>query len=74
MWTSETARRYPKRADYPDLARQTIVKVGWDGQYEEIARGIHREEYERALALARELGLRLDARSVDERHRLAHAR
>jgi putative pyruvate formate lyase activating enzyme len=135
LWTSEAARRYLKRADYPDVARETIIemnrqvgdlvldergmarrglilrhlimpglieetesilrfvakelgprtyvnlmaqyyvsgKVGEDGQYEEIARGIHREEYERALALARELGLRLDPRSVGERRRLARA-
>jgi putative pyruvate formate lyase activating enzyme len=135
LWTSEAARRYLKRADYPDVARETIVemnrqvgdlvldgrgiarrglivrhlimpglfdeteailrfvaeelgtgtyvnlmaqyyvsgKVGRDGEYAEIARGIHREEYEQALALARELGLRLDPRSVEERHRLARA-
>jgi putative pyruvate formate lyase activating enzyme len=135
LWTSEAARRYLKRADYPDVARETIVemnrqvgdlvldergmarrglilrhlimpglleeteailrfvaeelgtgtyvnlmaqyyvsgKVGQNGQYEEIARGIHREEYEHALALARELGLRLDPRSVGERRRLARA-
>jgi putative pyruvate formate lyase activating enzyme len=135
LWTSETARRYLKRADYPDVARETIVemnrqvghlvlderglarrglivrhlimpglleeteailrfvaeelgtgtyvnlmaqyyvsgKVGQNGQYNEIARGIHREEYEQALALARELGLRLDPRSVGERRRLARA-
>jgi putative pyruvate formate lyase activating enzyme len=135
LWTNEAARRYLKRADYPDVARETIVemnrqvgdlvldehgmarrglilrhlimpglleetesilrfvaeelgrgtyvnlmaqyyvsgKVGENGQYEEIARGIHREEYERALALARELGLRLDARSVEDRHLLARA-
>jgi putative pyruvate formate lyase activating enzyme len=135
LWTSEAARRYLKRADYPDVARETIVemnrqvgdlvldgsgmarrglilrhlimpglleeteailrfvaeelgtgtyvnlmsqyyvsgKVGQSGQYEEIARGIHREEYEQALALARDLGLRLDPRSVGERHRLVHA-
>jgi putative pyruvate formate lyase activating enzyme len=135
LWTSETARRYLKRADYPDVARETIVemnrqvgdlvldergmaqrglivrhlimpgllaetrailrfvaeelgtstyvnlmaqyyvsgKVGQNGQHEEIARGIHREEYEQALALARELGLRLDPRSVGERRRLARA-
>jgi putative pyruvate formate lyase activating enzyme len=135
LWTSEAARRYLKRADYPDVARETIVemnrqvgdlvldkrgmarrglilrhlimpglldetesilrfvaeelgretyvnlmaqyyvsgKVGENGQYEEIARGIHREEYERALALARELGLRLDPRSVGEHRRLARA-
>ncbi len=48
-------------------------RVGQDGEYEEIARGIHREEYEEALALARELGLRLDPRSVGERVRLASA-
>jgi putative pyruvate formate lyase activating enzyme len=135
LWTGETARRYLKRADYPDVARETIVemnrqvgdlvldergmarrglivrhlimpglleeteailhfvaeelgpgtyvnlmaqyyvsgKVGKDSQYEEIARGIHREEYEQALALARDLGLRLDPRSVGERHHLARA-
>jgi uncharacterized Fe-S radical SAM superfamily protein PflX len=48
-------------------------KVSRNGQYEEIARGIHREEYEQALALAHELGLRLDPRSVGERRRLARA-
>jgi putative pyruvate formate lyase activating enzyme len=135
LWTCEASRRYLKRADYPDVARRTIVemnrqvgdlvldqngmarrglilrhlimpglleeteailrfvaeelgtgtyvnlmaqyyvsgKVGQNGQYEEIARGIHREEYEQALALARELGLRLDPRSVGERRRLARA-
>jgi putative pyruvate formate lyase activating enzyme len=135
LWTSETAKRYLKRADYPDVARESIVemhrqvgdlvldergmarrgvilrhlimpglieeteailrfvaeelgqgcyvnlmaqyyvsgKVGQEGQYEEIARGIHREEYEQALALATELGLRLDPRSVGERRRLARA-
>ena len=133
LWTSEAARRYLKRADYPDIARKTIVemnrqvgdlvlddrgmarrglivrhlimpglleeteailrfvaeelgtgtyvnlmaqyyvsgKVGQNGQYDEIARGIQREEYEQALAFARELGLRLDARSVAARHLLA---
>jgi putative pyruvate formate lyase activating enzyme len=135
LWSSETAKRYLKRADYPEVARESIKemyrqvgdlvldergmarrglilrhlimpslmeeteailrfvaeelgqgcyvnlmaqyyvsgKVGQDGQYEEIARGIHREEYEQALALARELGLRLDPRSVGERCRLARA-
>ncbi|HEY3205418.1 MAG TPA: radical SAM protein [Gaiellaceae bacterium] len=135
LWTSEAARQYLKRADYPDVARETIVemnrqvgdlvldangmarrglivrhlimpglleeseailrfvaeelgtgtyvnlmaqyyvsgKVGRNGEYEEIARGIHREEYEHALAIARELGLRLDPRSVGERRRLASA-
>jgi uncharacterized Fe-S radical SAM superfamily protein PflX len=48
-------------------------KVGQNGEYLEIARGIHRDEYEQALALARGLGLRLDPRSVEERHRLAQA-
>jgi putative pyruvate formate lyase activating enzyme len=135
LWSSETAKRYLKRADYPDVARESIKemyrqvgslevdegrmarrgmilrhlimpglieeteailrwvaeelgpgcyvnlmaqyyvsgKVGREGQYEEIARGTHREEYERALALANELGLRLDPRSVGESRRLARA-
>jgi putative pyruvate formate lyase activating enzyme len=135
LWSSETAKRYLKRADYPDVARESIKemyrqvgdlvlddrgmarrglilrhlimpglieeteailrfvaeelgqgcyvnlmaqyyvsgKVGQNGQYDEIARGIHREEYERALALARELGLRLDPRSVGESRRLVRA-
>jgi len=135
LWTSEMARRYLKRADYPDVARETIVemhrqvgdlvldehgmarrglilrhlimpgllgeteailrfaaaelgtgtyvnlmaqyyvsgKVGQNGQYAEIARGIYREEYEQALALARQLGLRLDPRSITERRRLHRA-
>src|ERR671915_561199 len=134
LWSSEPAKRYLRRADYPDVARESIIemyrqvgdlvldergmarrgvilrhlimpglieetesilrfvageigqgcyvnlmaqyyvsgKVGRDGQYGEIARGIHREEYERALTLARELGLRLDPRSVGESRRLAH--
>lgn len=60
---------------YVNLMAQYYVsgKVGRDGQYEEIARGIDREEYEQALAVARELGLRLDSRSVGERGRLAAA-
>jgi putative pyruvate formate lyase activating enzyme len=135
LWTSDRARRYLKRADYADVARQTVKemhrqvgdlvlderglarrglivrhllmpglldeteailrfvaehlgpgcyvnlmaqyyvsgKVGEDGQYEEIARRIYREEYEQALGLAEELGLRLDARSVADRHDLARA-
>jgi len=135
LWTSERARRYLKRADYPDVARETIVemhrqvgdlvldehgmarrglilrhlimpgllgeteailrfaaaelgtgtyvnlmaqyyvsgRVGQNGQYAEIARGIYREEYELALALARQLGLRLDPRSIAERRRLDRA-
>jgi putative pyruvate formate lyase activating enzyme len=133
LWTHESARRYLKRGDYADVARESIAEmrrqvgdlvldergmarrgvilrhlvmpglldeteeilrwvaeelgtgcyvnlmaqyyvsgnVGQDGKYEEIARGIHREEYERALAVARGLGLRLDTRSVGERDRLA---
>jgi putative pyruvate formate lyase activating enzyme len=125
VWTSERARRYLKRPDYAEVARETVKemhrqvgdlvldengmarrgvilrhlimpgqldeteailryvaeelgtgcyvnlmaqyyvsgKVGQEGQYMEIARGIHREEYERALALATQLGLRLDPRS-----------
>src|ERR671934_2606802 len=61
------------RGCYVNLMAQYYVsgKVGKDGEYMEIARGIHREEYERALALARALGLRLDARSVEGRHALA---
>jgi putative pyruvate formate lyase activating enzyme len=60
---------------YVNLMAQYYVsgKVGVEGQYAEIARGINREEYERALAVARELGLRLDARSVGERRLLAPA-
>jgi putative pyruvate formate lyase activating enzyme len=60
---------------YVNLMAQYYVsgKVGRDGAYGEIARGIHREEYERALAVAEELGLRLDPRSVGERRRLLRA-
>jgi putative pyruvate formate lyase activating enzyme len=133
--TRDRSRRYLKRPDYPDVARETIKemhrqvgdlvldrrglarrgvilrhlvmpgqldeteailrfvadelgtgcyvnlmaqyypsgKVGKDGDYPEIDRHLHREEYEHALAYARSLGLRLDARSVDERSRLAWA-
>jgi putative pyruvate formate lyase activating enzyme len=135
LWSAEASRRYLKRADYADVARETVRemhrqvgdlvvdaegmarrgvilrhlvmpglaeeteailrfvadelgtgcyvnlmaqyyvsgKVGKDGQYEEIARRVDREEYERALALARELGLRLDPRSVADRHELPSA-
>jgi putative pyruvate formate lyase activating enzyme len=135
LWTSERARRYLKRADYPDVARETVKemhrqvgdlvldmqgmarrgvilrhlvmpglvdeteailrfvaeelgpgcyvnlmaqyyvsgKVGQDGQYEEIARRVYREEYEQALALARKLDLRLDVRSVADRSELPAA-
>jgi putative pyruvate formate lyase activating enzyme len=48
-------------------------KVGRDGEYLELDRHLHREEYEQALEWARELELRLDARSVGERDRLARA-
>jgi uncharacterized Fe-S radical SAM superfamily protein PflX len=60
---------------YVNLMAQYYVsgKVGRNGHYGEIARGIHREEYEQALALARELGFRLDPRSARGRRRLAHA-
>ena len=60
---------------YVNLMGQYYVsgKVGKDGEYLEIARTIHREEYERALAVARDLDLRLDPRSVEQRHVLSHA-
>ena len=60
---------------YVNLMAQYYVsgKVGQDGQYLEIARGIYREEYEQALALAQELGLRLDARSRSDGRALAPA-
>lgn len=60
---------------YVNLMAQYYVsgKVGVDGQYPEITRGIYREEYEQALGLARELGLRLDPRSASERFTLARA-
>ena len=48
-------------------------KVGRNGEYAEIDRGVHREEYEHALAAAAGLGLRLDARSAGEGRRLARA-
>jgi putative pyruvate formate lyase activating enzyme len=135
LWTRETSRRYLKRGDYADVARETIAemhrqvgdlvldeggmarrgvilrhlvmpglleeteailrwvaeelgtgcyvnlmaqyyvsgKVGRDGEYLEIARGLHRSEYDQALDVARELGLRLDPRSVAERARLRPA-
>jgi putative pyruvate formate lyase activating enzyme len=133
MLTGERGRKYLKRADYAEVARETIVemhrqvgdlvldrrgmarrgvilrhlvmpgqldeteailrfvadelgtgcyvnlmaqyypsgKVGREGQYGEIDRHLFREEYEQALGLAKELGLRLDPRSVGERRRLA---
>jgi putative pyruvate formate lyase activating enzyme len=49
-------------------------RVGRDGELSELARHVHREEYEQALAIADDLGLRrLDARSRSERRRLAAA-
>jgi putative pyruvate formate lyase activating enzyme len=48
-------------------------KVGRDGEYLELDRHLHRDEYEQALAWAQELGLRLDVRSLGERHLLASA-
>jgi putative pyruvate formate lyase activating enzyme len=133
VWTRERARRYLKRPDYAEVARETVRemhrqvgdleldkrglarrglilrhlimpgqldetqailrfvadelgggcyvnlmaqyyvsgKVGKDGEYMEIARGIHRAEYQQALALARELDLRLDPRSVRDGSSLA---
>jgi putative pyruvate formate lyase activating enzyme len=47
-------------------------RVGRD-EFRELDRRVHREEYERALALADVLGLRLDARSRAERRELAPA-
>jgi putative pyruvate formate lyase activating enzyme len=135
LLTRDGARRYLKRADYGDVARETVKemfrqvgelvvderglarrglilrhlvmpgqldeteavlrfvaeelgrgcyvnlmaqfypsgRVGRDGEYPELNRHVHREEYEHALALAVELGLRLDPRSVGERHLLARA-
>jgi putative pyruvate formate lyase activating enzyme len=133
VWTRERARRYLKRPDYADVARETVRemhrqvgdlvlddrglarrgvilrhlvmpgqldeteailrfvaedlgtgcyvnlmaqyyvsgKVGRDGEYMEIARGLERAEYAEALAVANELGLRLDPRSVRDGKSLA---
>jgi putative pyruvate formate lyase activating enzyme len=133
VWTRERARRYLKRPDYAEVARETVKemhrqvgdlvlderglarrgvilrhlvmpgqldeteailrfvaeelgtgcyvnlmaqyyvsgKVGKDGEYMEIARGIHRAEYGYALAVAEDLGLRLDPRSRAEGASLA---
>jgi len=135
LWTREASRRYLKRADYPDVARETIRemhrqvgdlvlderglarrglllrhlvmpglldetrailrfvaeelgtgcyvnlmaqyypsgRVGRDGEFAEIDRHVFREEYVEALALAEELGLRLDPRSRSEGRSLALA-
>jgi putative pyruvate formate lyase activating enzyme len=58
---------------YVNLMAQYYVsgRVAVDGEYAEIARGIHGEEYDRALALATALGLRLDPRSVRDGRALA---
>jgi putative pyruvate formate lyase activating enzyme len=133
VWTRERARRYLKRPDYAEVARETVRemhrqvgdlvlddrglarrgvilrhlvmpgqldeteailryvaeelgtgcyvnlmaqyyvsgKVGKDGEYMEIARGLERSEYAQALAVAEELGLRLDPRSVRDGKSLA---
>jgi putative pyruvate formate lyase activating enzyme len=133
VWTRERARRYLKRPDYADVARETVKemhrqvgdlalddrglarrgvilrhlvmpgqldeteailrfvaeelgtgcyvnlmaqyyvsgKVGKDGEYMEIARGLEHAEYAEALAVANELGLRLDPRSVRDGKSLA---
>ena len=64
----------PRAGVVPKLVTaRASLDGGRNRQYEEIARGIRREEYEQALALARELDLRLDARSVRERRQLARA-
>jgi len=135
LWTREASRRYLKRADYPDVAREAIRemhrqvgdlvlddrglamcglllrhlvmpgmvdetgailrfvadelgtgcyvnlmaqyypsgRVGRDGEFPEIDRHLLREEYVEALALAEELGLRLDPRSRSEGRSLAVA-
>jgi putative pyruvate formate lyase activating enzyme len=133
VWTRERARRYLKRSDYAEVARETVRemhrqvgdlvlddrglarrgvilrhlimpgqldeteailryvaeelgtgcyvnlmaqyyvsgKVGKDGEYLEIARGLERSEYAQALGIAEELGLRLDPRSVRDGKSLA---
>jgi putative pyruvate formate lyase activating enzyme len=137
FWTSEAARRYDRRADYPEVARQTVREmsrqvgalvfdhrglarrglllrhlvmpgllseteailrwvaeelgpdtyvdlmqqyypaglVGREGRdsYEEINRHLFREEYLEAHGTARDLGLRLDERSVRRSVELAPA-
>ena len=58
---------------YVNLMAQYYVsgKVGKDGEYMEIARGLERSEYAQALGVANELGLRLDPRSVRDGTSLA---
>jgi putative pyruvate formate lyase activating enzyme len=130
LWTAERARRYLKRADYPEVARSTIAEMhrqvgelelderglavrgllvrhlvmpglldetgailrwlaeelgpatyvnlmaqyypsGRVGpEYAELDRRLYRDEYEAALGIADELGLRLDPRSRSERREL----
>ena len=48
-------------------------RVGRDGEYVELDRRLHRDEYEQALDWALELGIRLDPRSVEDRRVLARA-
>jgi uncharacterized Fe-S radical SAM superfamily protein PflX len=48
-------------------------RVGRGGEFPELDRRVHREEYAQALALAEELGLRLDPRSCAEGRALATA-
>jgi putative pyruvate formate lyase activating enzyme len=137
VWTREAARRYLRRPDYAEIARQTVKEmhrqvgplefdgdglarrglllrhlvmpgmleeteavlrfvagelgpdtyvdlmaqyypaglVGKDGRdsYQEIDRHLYREEYLRAVEVGRDLGLRLDARSVASARRLQPA-
>jgi len=135
LWTNEASRRYLRRADYPDVARESIRemhrqvgdlelderglavrgvllrhlvmpglleeteailrfvaeelgtgcyvnlmaqyypsgRVGRDGEFAEIDRHLFREEYAQALALAEELGLRLDPRGRAEGRQLVRA-
>ena len=135
LWTSEAARLYLKRADYPGVARESIRemhrqvgdlvldehglarrgvllrhlvmpgmlgetaailrfvadelgpdcyvnlmaqyypsgRVGRDEEFPELDRHLFHEEYQEALDLAEELGLRLDPRSRSEGYSLARA-
>jgi putative pyruvate formate lyase activating enzyme len=135
LWSREASRRYLRRADYPEVARESIRemhrqvgdlvldgrglavrglllrhlvmpglleetkailrfvaeelgtgcylnlmaqyspsgRVGRGGEFPELDRRVHREEYAQALALAEELGLRLDPRSCAEGRALATA-
>jgi putative pyruvate formate lyase activating enzyme len=62
---------------YVDLMAQyypagLVGRNGRDG-YQEIDRHLYREEYLRAVEVGRELGLRLDARSVASARRLQPA-